>query len=178
MEQSKAKIEAMKTNAACKHTTHMTLTEDGFLDSDPTGPMEFTADELAPLRDRCKHHWLKVVFEEYRHHRKHLENHYPYLGKHELDEIFLTHRNIDDVYDAAKKAATGNYNAAMASRLDDDSEDGDDTGDEENPVTVVQEEHVASLKSLFPSLTEAEIRHALTQARGDIDLAADILLRN
>lgn len=179
IEQAKAKIAAMKTNTNCKSTTLMTLTDDGFLDSDPSGPQEFTEEEMQPLTDRCRHYWLKLHYEDFKHHRKYIDTHYHYLSKRQLDDIFLTHRNIEDVYDAVKKLATGTYNPNFASRLDDSSEDGNDAEEEDDPpVFAVQEEHVASLRSLFPSLTDAEIRHALTQARGDIDLAADLLLRN
>lgn len=179
LEQAKAKIATMKNNANCKSTTLMTLTDDGFLDSDPSGPQEFTDDEMQPLTDRCRHYWLKLHYDDFKQVRKTIDAHYHYLSKSQLDSVFLAHRNIDDVYDAVKKLAAGTYNPALASRLDDSSEDGNDAEeDDDPPVFAVQDEHVASLRSLFPSLSDAEIRHALTQARGDIDLAADLLLRN
>lgn len=172
------KIEAMKNNTNCKHTTLMTLSDDGFLDSDPTGPQEFTDEELQPLNERCRHHWTKQVPAEYKKHRLVLDQHYPYLSSRDIDSAFLSHMSIDDVYDHVKRLATGNFNAGLAGRMDDTSDDGNEPDEDDAPVFSVQEEHVVSLSSLFPSLSDAEIRHALTQARGDIDLAADLLLRN
>jgi len=177
VEQAKAKIQKLKTEPS-KKSTMLVLSDDGFADSDPHGPAEFTDAELEPLEARCRKYWHSNG-EQYNQWRRHLMQQYPYLTDQQITTAFLRSTKGEEVSEILRQTALAAGAGVLARNyVDDESEDGGDSSEEEEYTPVIKEEDIANLKALLPSFTDAELKTALVQANGNLELAADNLLRN
>lgn len=176
LEQAKAKIQKLKTEPS-KKTTMLSLSDEGFADSDPNGPAEFTSAELEPLDVRCRKFW-STNNDAYRQWRTHLQRQFPYLTDAQISSAFLRSTKGEEVTELLKQMViqAGGGGAMARNYIDEDTDDDDD--DDEDFTPVIKEEDIANLKALLPSFTDAELKSALLQANGNVELAADALLRN
>lgn len=174
VEQSRAKIAAMKSNANSKYTTLLNLTDDGFADSLSSGTLEFTEDDLLTMSKRCIDFW-KSNPDLYRKVANQVAHQAPGLRSSELNEIFFSTMSQEEVINRAKMVARAAQHGIHATYQQHDSEEEEEPEDEEM-TQAQQEERVQSLKSLFTTLSDAELRKALIQTHGNVDAAADLLL--
>jgi hypothetical protein len=159
-----------------KKTTLMTLNDDGFLDSDPTASQEFSIADLEPLKERCRKFWNRNV-DYYRKWRTHFDAQYPYLHSDQIQEAFLRCTKGEEVAEILRHMVPKGGPMTIVHSME-DSNDDDDDDDEEDYTPIIKDEDIANLRVLLPSFTDEELRQALVQANGNVELAADALLRN
>lgn len=185
VEQARAKIQKMLSEIQ-KHKTMVTLTDDGQLDSDPTQAQGFTAAELEPLKERCRKYWTAPQNkEQYQRLRLGLQTQFYYLTETQLTEAFLSTMKADELHDILRSmvAPRGNSHQHNMNHLATMNQSGADSDEEEETeeeeyTPIIRDEDIATLRSMLPSFTDDELRQALVNANGHVDVAADALLRN
>jgi hypothetical protein len=172
VEEARTKIQKLRTEPN-KKTTMLALSEEGFADSDPSRPAEFTQAELEPLQERCSRFWNGQL-DVYNQVRSRIARQFN-VPAQVITDAFLRTTSAEQVYELVRQAAYSRTNLMHHSPIESD-DDGDDS--EEDYIPVIKNEDIAALKSLLPSFTDDELKHALIAANGNVELAADNLLRN
>lgn len=174
IEEAKVKIHKLLTEPS-QYTTALTITEDGFADSDPSGPVDFTDEELEPLETRCRRFWTDEA-NHYHHWRTKVNRAFPHLSDQHITQTFLRYTSIDKISESLQRLSRSHQPFAHTIEDSDGDEDDDD---EYVPVQVIiKAEDIATLKSMLPSYSDAELKQALMANNGNVELAADQLLRN
>lgn len=174
IEEAKVKIDKLLTEPS-QHTTMLTITKDGFADSDPNGPDDFTAEELEPLEVRCRNFWTQDL-PHYNHWRTKVNRAFPHLSEQHITQAFLRYTSIDKISEHLQRISRSHQPFAHTIDESDGDEDDDDDDEYMPAQIVVKDEDIVTLKSMLPSYSDAELKQALISNNGNVELAADHLL--